>query len=228
MDNGLMIDSGPPSQVLKAKLSQNSKDDSGLLEAKLECNDSVEPIEEKMEIGHVKFEIYKKYWNCVGAKLAFAVLFFFTLMQISRTGSDWWLSYWTISIKDLNKNETNPTYYLEIYTGIAISNSFLTLFRAFLFAYGGIVAGLCIHEHLLCSTLQATSSFFDKTSFGRIANRFSSDMAIIDDALPFNLNIFLAQSFTLIATLIITIYGLPVISVLILPLLFPYYLLQVS
>lgn len=231
MSNGLITNSGPPNKVLKVKSEsfQDFKEKSSSIESKLDAKcENIEPAEEKMETGYVRFKVYKTYWNALGNLLACLILLFFILMQISRTGSDWWLSYWTVLIKDLDQNQTNSSYYLKIYAGIAISNSFLTFLRAFFFAFGGIIAALTIHEKLLSSTLQATSSFFDTTSFGRIINRFSSDMTIIDDNLSFNLNIFLAQFFTLTATLVITIYGLPVTAFLILSLFFPYYFLQVS
>jgi hypothetical protein len=42
--------------------------------------------------------------------------------------------------------------------------------------------------------------FFDKTPVGRIINRFSTDVATVDDSLPFILNILLAQTFGLLGT----------------------------
>ena len=57
-------------------------------------------------------------------------------------------------------------------------------------------------------------------------NRFSSDLYTIDFDLPFNLNIFLAQTFSLTGALIITIYGLPLILVLLALLSVLYFLLQ--
>ncbi|CAG2120050.1 unnamed protein product, partial [Medioppia subpectinata] len=48
--------------------------------------------------------------------------------------------------------------------------------------------------------------FFDLTAFGRIINRFSSDVFNVDDGLPFTLNIFLSQMYSLLASLLITRY----------------------
>lgn len=59
-----------------------------------------------------------------------------------------------------------------------------------------------------------------------ILNRFSSDTNVIDDSLPFILNIFLAQFFLVIGTLSSIIFGVPwaiIIAIILTPV---YYKLQ--
>lgn len=109
-------------------------------------------------------------------------------------------------------------WYLMIYGCIAASNSLFTLFRSFLFAYGGIKAAKVLHSALLKGVLQAPVSFFDITPVGRILNRFSSDTYTVDDSLPFILNIFLAQFVGVIGTVVITCYGLPWFAIALVPL----------
>lgn len=60
--------------------------------------------------------------------------------------------------------------------------------RAFAFAQGGLVAAARLHEDLLRAVVAAPAAFFDATPAGRVLNRFSSDAAIADDALPFILS----------------------------------------
>lgn len=73
-----------------------------------------------------------------------------------------------------------------------ISNIYIYTFgpqvRAFAFAQGGLVAAARLHEDLLRAVVAAPAAFFDATPAGRVLNRFSSDAAIADDALPFILS----------------------------------------
>ena len=56
-------------------------------------------------------------------------------------------------LTDGSNGTATPFYYLGVYATLAISNSLLTLLRAFLFAYAGLKAAKCIHDRLLNSVL---------------------------------------------------------------------------
>jgi len=55
---------------------------------------------------------------------------------------------------NLTESEDNVAYYLAVYGILAGANSFFTLVRAFLFAYGGICAAVRIHKLLLARILK--------------------------------------------------------------------------
>ncbi|CAH2076394.1 unnamed protein product, partial [Iphiclides podalirius] len=120
----------------------------------------------------------------------------------------------------------SDNYYLEMYFALAGLNLVFTIMRAFLFAYGGVKAAGKIHKILVKVVVEAKVKFFDVTPTGRIINRFSSDTYTVDDSLPFILNIFLAQVFSLIGAVAVTVYGLPWLLVGVLPMSFIYYHLQ--
>ncbi|GFN76447.1 multidrug resistance-associated protein 7-like [Plakobranchus ocellatus] len=208
--------------------------------------------EEDRQTGVIKTDVYKAYWLAVGACLTPWVLVSLFFMQASRNLSDWWLSYWVshshssnsssktvAEVSSLftskifselstnaNSSSDNLRFYLGIYGGLAGANSLFTLIRAFLFAYGGICAATVVHKRLLSAVIKAPISFFDSTPIGRILNRFSSDLYSVDDSLPFILNIFLAQAYGILGTLVVTCYGLPWFLVCLIPMAAFYYKIQ--
>ncbi|NXO08693.1 MRP7 protein, partial [Oriolus oriolus] len=125
-----------------------------------------------------------------------------------------------------SNGSVDVNFYLTVYGSIAGANSFFTIIRAFLFAYGALRAAAVIHNRLLQRVLKATVTFFDTTPTGRILNRFSSDLYCVDDSLPFILNIFLANIYGLLGMLVIMTYGLPWIGLVLLPLAAVYFFIQ--
>lgn len=156
--------------------------------------------EEFAETGSVRFSVYNSYFKAMGFFLVSAILLSFVLMQTSRNMSDWWLSYWVTATGN-NSNSTNLTfheefpmlryywlfesqtstdplkYYFTTYGIFVGLNSLFTLFRAFLFAYGGIVAASKIHKSLLKSIMKVSAIMFKfemneiETNF-KVKNRY--------------------------------------------------------
>lgn len=219
--------------------------------------------EETHETGSVQTEVYFSYWKAVGHLLGISILLCMFLMQASRNITDWWLSFWVsnsvpnnstnnthnvtsnyVLYLNQNNSEGDLNYYMMVYGILVGTNTIFTLFRAFLFAYGGICAATSVHKLLLKSVmkvsdflllnnktitlniLQAKITFFDISPLGRILNRFSSDTYTIDDSLPFIMNILFAQVFGTIGAVIITIYGLPWLCLILVPLIPVYHWMQ--
>ncbi|KAL1117649.1 hypothetical protein AAG570_003964 [Ranatra chinensis] len=186
-------------------------------------------------LGSVEVQVYTLYFVSIGLCLMFFIFSSIVLMQVSRNLVDWWLAFW---VSNEHSNGTIPTfgseftmisgasYYMNVYIFLGILNSVFTLLRAFLFAYGGVIGAKRIHKTLLDSVVMAKVAFFDSSPLGRILNRFSSDMYTIDDTLPFILNILLAQLFGLLGLLVMTLYGLPWLCLILVPIVPVYFWLQ--
>ena len=203
-----------------------------------EQGEEEEEEEESRETGRVKFAVYKTYWKAVGALLSPTILLSLLAMQVTRNMTDLWLADWvshstngsqpnisldTVLYVDLGSHHSDPEaatvrYYLTVYGSIAVANSLFSFMRAFLFAFGGVVAARAIHQKLLKSVVRGKIVFFDTTPIGQILNRFSSDLSTVDDSLPFILNIFLANFFGVIGPLAVTVYALPWLLLLLIPL----------
>lgn len=213
--------------VKKNLIDENDGDRDSLLE------------DETLEKGTLQFSVYESYFKAIGNYLVIAIFLSMFLMQTSRNVTDLWLSFWVTHNNDTSGNSTNSSnpelipglefltnapntqnvkYYLTIYAGLAVLNSFFTLIRAFLFAYGGLKAAVYIQKQLLKVVVMAKSTFFDIQPHGRIINRFSSDTYTIDDSLPFISNILFAQFFGLLGIVVVTLYGLPWIFLVLAPL----------
>ena len=116
--------------------------------------------------------------------------------------------------------------HLRILCYIAAFNSLAALFRAFIFAYGGLTAARHMFDRLLSHVLYARILFFDQNPVGRILNRFSTDMYSIDENIPFQGNIFLAQAFLLLGSLTIIALTSPLFLLLVPPLAVLYLYMQ--
>ncbi|KAM7296729.1 ATP-binding cassette sub-family C member 10 [Ixodes scapularis] len=245
--DGAIVASGPPSVVLGRSVGDavgEGPTQASPRAARAEGDSGEGPTEvplepEAREIGAVRLSTVRSYWDAVGAWLALAVILFVLLMQVSRTSTDWWLAAWVswsnssavgvprfmASLRSAGGGDVLSVF-LPVYGGLAVANGFLTLARAFLFAYGGIAAAVKIHDLLLDKVLKAPLWFVESCPAGRVLNRFSTDVWSIDDTLPFVLNILLAQGAALAGTLVVTAYGLPWITLVLLPLGFGYNSLQ--
>ena len=217
--------------------------DSGLLASPPHTEPSEPEPRERRETGRVALSVYRQYWTAVGSLLSPLILLSLLAMQVSRNLTDVWLAHW-VSAEQSNGTQPNKSfvnhndwtandnlhsevkYYLYVYGTIAVSNTLFSLIRAFLFAYGGISAARTIHSKLIKTVMRAKILFFDLTPLGQILNRFSSDLSTVDDSLPFILNIFLANLFGVVGPLIVTVYAVPWICLILLPLTFVYFNIQ--
>ncbi|PNS15552.1 ATP-dependent bile acid permease [Sphaceloma murrayae] len=74
----------------------------------------------------------------------------------------------------------NDAYYLGIYAVIGLTFMLVTLLRVGWVFYGSIVASRAIHRKLMDAVLHAKFKFFDQTPLGRLTNRFSKDIELVD------------------------------------------------
>lgn len=67
-----------------------------------------------------------------------------------------------------------------------------------MFAFGCIYAARYMQAMLLTNVLRWPASTFDQTPVGRILNRFSKDVDVVDATLPTNLRSWMTQFFAVI------------------------------
>lgn len=235
LEGGQITHSGSPKEVLSQiqleptdqpnRLLQTEKDQETVIPSSSGSDNEEREEEERREKGRVSYKVYQSYVSAVGKIMTMMILVSLCLMQASKNYTDLFLAQWVSAAKAENTT-SSVTYYLGIYGSIAVVNSIFSFFRAFLFAYGGVQAARGIHEKLLSVIIKAKSYFFDVTSTGRILNRFSSDLYTVDDSLPFILNILLAQVVGVIGPIVICAYAVPWLVLVLIPLSFILYDVQ--
>ena len=73
---------------------------------------------------------------------------------------------------------------LAIYAGLVAVAVLFLLPRSFLFYNMTLNSSHALHQRMLTAVLKAPVLFFDTNPVGRVLNRFSTDMAFLDEMLP--------------------------------------------
>lgn len=189
--------------------------------------------EEGVEEGQVKWSVFLSYARALGFIMSFLLLASYLLFEASSMFSNIWLSEWTED-KDLqNMSLVNSTHYknkmdlyLGVYGGFGLLQSCFVLMYAFLTAYSSIRASRNLHNNMLQCILRLPLSFFDTTPIGRIINRFSRDIEVIDTLLPETIQSWLVTFFGVVSTMIILCYSTPIFLVVVVPVFILYYFIQ--
>ncbi|KAI4355833.1 hypothetical protein L6164_004569 [Bauhinia variegata] len=206
-----------------SKFKEHSRSDRDFIHS-VERTEEIIEVEQRKE-GKVELRVYKNYAAFTGWFITVVICLSAILMQASRNGNDLWLSFWVDTTGSSQKRYA-VSFYLAVLCFFCIINSFLTLMRAFSFAFGGLQAATKLHNKLLSNLIKAPVRFFDQTPAGRILNRFSSDLYTIDDSLPFILNILLANFVGLLGIVVVLSYVQVFFLLLLLPFWYIYSRLQ--
>ncbi|KAK0732544.1 putative ABC multidrug transporter [Apiosordaria backusii] len=147
--------------------------------------------------------LYKYYLMSVG--WGSTAIFFAAIIITSGLGRmpEVWLRVWT---ERGAESGSSPLYY-AIYLGFGICG-LLAVVGTFAFYYLRFIPASAkqLHSVLLNAVLRAPLSFFTKTDAGVTINRFSQDMALVDQQLPmsFLAAVFLACDVTVAAILVVS------------------------
>ncbi|KAM7371220.1 hypothetical protein PAMP_010709 [Pampus punctatissimus] len=180
---------------------------------------------ETTETGRVKTKVYLEYAKAVGPLLSVIICCLYGCQSAAAIGANIWLSQWT---NDAARNQTKENVHMRVgvYAALGIAQGILVLISSFTLDMGNIGAAKKLHFNLLANKLHTPQSFFDTTPIGRILNRFSKDVYVIDEALPTTVLMFLSTFFISLSTMIVIISTTPIFAVVIAPLAFIYIFVQ--
>lgn len=126
--------------------------------------------------GTIDTSVYIMYLKASGAIF---VLLMFIGAEGGKRWSDQWLSRMTSSLVKASDTEA-----IQIYTIISCGSVVMMLISEMLAAYWGVRGARSLHNRMLKTLLRAPVSFYDTTPSGRMLNRFSNDVNVLDRDLP--------------------------------------------
>ncbi|XP_041342567.1 ATP-binding cassette sub-family C member 3 [Pyrgilauda ruficollis] len=180
---------------------------------------------ETTETGTVKLTVFWQYMKAVSPVISLVICFLYCCQNAAAIGANVWLSDWT-NEPVVNGTQHNTAMRIGVYAALGFLQGLLVLICSFTLAMGGINAARTLHAALLENKFHTPQSFYDTTPTGRIINRFSKDIYIIDEVIPPTIIMFLGTFFTSLSTMIVIIASTPLFAVVIVPLAILYFFVQ--
>ncbi|KAG1673861.1 hypothetical protein FOA52_012886 [Chlamydomonas sp. UWO 241] len=157
---------------------------------------------EGREEGNLALSVVTKYLNAGGGWWVCIILvLLFTAEQGARAYTDLWVGIW---FQDKYDYGVAPGwFYLGIYLLLGLTFATIVFVRSVMFLFMCVRAAVNLHNGLLDHLLRLPKSFFDQNPQGRILNRFSRDVDIMDLTLPATLIQLAGSVATLIANIVV-------------------------
>ncbi|KAL4492939.1 hypothetical protein ABPG72_020718 [Tetrahymena utriculariae] len=161
-------------------------------------------LQEDRKRGQVSTSVIKKYtklngglWYIIGAISSMI------LWESIKMGSNVWISEWTG-----HNQESNNSFFLIGYVIFACSYGFMALIRSAVLLSGSIKCSRIIYRRMVSKLLFASlNEFFERIPVGRILNRLSKDVQVIDQDLAYGIGVFLATISTIIGDTLLCVYA---------------------
>ncbi|KAG4425965.1 hypothetical protein IFR04_000909 [Cadophora malorum] len=153
---------------------------------------------EERAVKSVPWSVYFDYMRAGGIINTPLVFIFLLGSQGANISTSLWLSWWTS-----NKFGYSKGVYIGVYAALGFSQALtMFLFSVFL-TFMGTNASKTMLNRAITRALRAPMSFFDTTPLGRITNRFSRDVDVMDNNLSDAMRMYL-----LTMAMILSVFGL--------------------
>ncbi|KAH9269588.1 hypothetical protein BASA83_008409 [Batrachochytrium salamandrivorans] len=165
-----------------------------------------ELVKEEVAKGVVDTGVYIKYFksgtNTIG------ILFLGTIMvlgQVIIQLADWWLSHWS----SFSAADQRASIFPAVFSCLSIGALIIAICRAIWFFLICLESSKSAFSEMLLAVFRSPMHFFQNNPHGRLMNRFSKDISLMDEMLPQTFFDFLQCFFSIIGALILTIAVIP-------------------
>ena len=164
--------------------------------------------EEKIAVGGVSSVVYLNYAKAVGLLTTITAFLLYAAFKGFGMGGSIWLSKWSTD-QEAGKDSSVQNFYLGIYGMFGCLQAVFVMFATAFIQVGTLKASSALHQNMLEGIMHSTMAFFDTTPIGRILNRFSKDVDMLDIVIPNNLRMLFEQLMVVIGTMVIICYTNP-------------------
>ncbi|KAM3711932.1 hypothetical protein ACB098_01G146500 [Castanea mollissima] len=164
--------------------------------------------QEEREIGDTGLKPYIQYLSKNKGFLYFTLA---TICHMIFIVGQMIQNYWLAA--NIQNSHVNRVELITVYTVIGCILAFILLIRSIYVVILGFGASQSVFSTLLTSLFRAPMSFYDSTPLGRILNRVSSDLTVVDLDLAFRLS-------TALGSAMISYSGYAILAILTWPVLF--------
>ncbi|KRX07927.1 P-loop containing nucleoside triphosphate hydrolase [Pseudocohnilembus persalinus] len=160
----------------------------------------------KGKVSMIYYWLFAKYNG--GIIYIFALFFFSLFSQSMRVLSSIWIGIWTEKSNDPDYDQSENNFYLTWFTILSLSISMGTLFRASVAILCNFRCIIQLHQQMMVHLIYAPlNEFFDRIPQGRILNRLSKDINILDTQLPMSIAAMFVSGFGVVGTIFLCAYA---------------------
>ena len=218
------LDKEPKIQRSRSKLFATKEDEKDKHTATVKAGQNLIDAESAEE-GGVKWQVYAYYAKSVGYLSSLAAFLFYVAFQGFSVGANIWLSRWSDDPLATTQVSTRNMY-LIVYGILGLFQGLSIMMGTVFFAKYTLSAATKLHKTMLLRILRSPMSFFDTTPLGRILNRFSKEIDIVDNQIPMNMRMMFTTSLNVIGTVFVIVFAMPFFIVVVLPVAVLYYFVQ--
>ncbi|KAI1519018.1 ATPase [Pyrenophora tritici-repentis] len=149
----------------------------------------------------VSWEVWIEYIKAGGGIWVGPLIFILlVLSQGANIVTSLWLSYWTSDKFGYSKGA-----YIGAYAAFGLSQAIFMFLFSFSVSIFGTRAGKVMLHRAITRVLRAPMSFFDTTPLGRITNRFSKDIDVMDNTITDSIRMYFLTLAMIISVFILII-----------------------
>ena len=193
---------------------------------------------EERQFGLSSFRTWLLWFQAAGGwTFLILQLVFMTFDRGAYIATEWWLARWTsasdgpievfgIEMPSQTNGADAQREYILVYTVILLVSVIFTILRSYWVVLGGARSSGRLFRSMTQHILRAPMSYFDTTPLGRILNRFTYDVEVLDVRLAQAMSVTLIAFSWFIAGICIMLIILPWIVFVLVPVMVCYFLLQ--